>query len=122
MTISTMGMKVSPPPSHSSSANYTLGTREHLPSGQMVSSGWFSVKIAQYLPTRQMLGKFFILPITFPGFAPQVFLWVNHRNTTKFLNLLQFLWFTHQKTWWANSEKSDGQIENLPSICLVGKY
>jgi len=36
----------------------TLGTRGDLPSGQMLSFCWFCVKLAQPLPTRQMLGKF----------------------------------------------------------------
>jgi len=36
----------------------TLGTRGDLPSRQMLSFCWFCVKLAQPLPTRQMLGKF----------------------------------------------------------------
>jgi len=36
----------------------TQGTRGDLPGGQMLSFCWFCVKLAQPLPTRQMLGKF----------------------------------------------------------------
>jgi len=37
---------------------HSQGTRGDLPSGQMLSFCWFCVKLAQPLPTRQMLGKF----------------------------------------------------------------
>jgi len=36
----------------------SLGTRGDLPSRQMLSFCWFCAKLAQPLPTRQMLGKF----------------------------------------------------------------
>jgi len=38
--------------------SFTLGTRGDLPSRQMLSFCWFCAKLAQPLPTRQMLGKF----------------------------------------------------------------
>ena len=40
------------------SPSLSLGTRGDLPSGQMLSFCWFCAKLAQPLPTRQMLGKF----------------------------------------------------------------